>query len=232
LNKVSATTLATFEIFEGLPMQDREAIADMMSLRQYKAGTTLISADEDRSEVFFLMSGRVRAYANSREGKQVQFEELSSGSMFGELSAVDGNPRGNDCVAVTEVGTAVITSDAFLEIMHQHPTVMKAVLTRLTCLVRKHLQRIYEFSTESAGSRVRLEILRMIKDAHDDDKGEPLRFQKVPTHADIASRISTHREAVTRELKSLERMGLIDWRPGNYVVHDIAAFEALALNRS
>ena len=232
MNKVTATTLATFEIFEGLSIQDREQIADMMSLRQYKAGATLISADEDRSDVFFLVNGIVRAYSNSREGKQVQFEELLSGSMFGELSAIDGRPRGNDCVAVGDVFIAAISSDAFLAIMHQHPTVMKAVLARLTCLIRKHIQRIYEFSTESAGSRVRLEILRMIKEAYGESSDEPLRFQKVPTHADIASRISTHREAVTRELKSLERMGLIDWRPGNYVVHDIAAFEELALNHS
>ena len=137
LNKVTATTLATFEIFEGLPMQDREAIADMMSPRQYKAGATLISADEDRSEVFFLANGIVRAYANSREGKKVQFEELYSGSMFGELSAIDGEPRGNDCVAVGDVSTAVISSDAFLTIMHQYPSVMQAVLARLTCLIRK-----------------------------------------------------------------------------------------------
>ena len=55
-------------------------------------------------------------------------------------------------------------------------------------------------------------------------------FKDVPTHADIASRISTHREAVTRELKSLEKLGVIDWRPGNYVVHDVTALEALAQN--
>jgi len=213
-------------------MQERVAIADMMSPRQYKAGTTLIAADENKSEVFFLVNGIVRAYANSRDGKQVQFEELYSGSMFGELSALDGEPRGNDCVAVSDVSTTVMSSDAFFTIMHQHPTVMKAVFSRLTCLVRRQIQRIYEFSTESAGSRVRLEILRMIKEEHTKHAQEPLRFQKVPTHADIASRISTHREAVTRELKSLERMGLIDWRPGNYVVHDIAAFEALVLNHT
>ena len=44
-----------------------------------------------------------------------------------------------------------------------------------------------------------------------------------PTHADIAARISSHREAVTRELKMLEKAGTITWKPGSHIVHDIGA---------
>jgi CRP/FNR family transcriptional regulator, cyclic AMP receptor protein len=39
-----------------------------------------------------------------------------------------------------------------------------------------------------------------------------------PTHAELAARVSTHREAVSRELKSLERTGLIDRRRGAIVL--------------
>jgi hypothetical protein len=44
-----------------------------------------------------------------------------------------------------------------------------------------------------------------------------------PTHAEIASRISTHREAVTRELNALARARLIEKRSGVLVIRDIAA---------
>ena len=42
-----------------------------------------------------------------------------------------------------------------------------------------------------------------------------------PTHADIASRVSTHREAVTRELNRLSRIGMIERQPGILIVRDV-----------
>ena len=226
---VKATTLSTFEIFKALSIEDREAIAKSMMLKQFEPSSTLISAAENKSEVFFLLSGTVRAFANSQGGKQVQYEDLAAGSMFGELSAIDGQPRGNDCIALDQVLVAVMTADTLMLVMKEHPAVMKAVLVRLATLARKHMRRVYEFSTENVGTRVRLEILRMVQDAGHEAESNSIRFDKVPTHSDIAARISTHREAVTRELKNLEKAGLIDWRPGNYVVHDTEAFKKVTL---
>jgi CRP-like cAMP-binding protein len=42
-----------------------------------------------------------------------------------------------------------------------------------------------------------------------------------PTHADIASRIGTHREAVTRVLNDLKGNGLLTRRRGALVVSDV-----------
>ena len=229
MKQVKAATLSTFEIFNALSVEDRETIAQSMVLKQFEPTSTLISAAENRTEVFFLLSGKVRAFANSQGGKQVQYEDLAAGSMFGELSAIDGQPRGNDCIALDQVLVAVMTADTLMLVMKEHPAVMKAVLVRLATLARKHMRRVYEFSTENVGTRVRLEILRMIQDAGHEGESSSIRFDKVPTHSDIAARISTHREAVTRELKNLEKLGLIDWRPGNYVVHDTEAFRKATL---
>ncbi len=44
----------------------------------------------------------------------------------------------------------------------------------------------------------------------------------VPTHADFAARVSTHREAVTRELNALERAGLIARQRGTLIIADFA----------
>ena len=44
----------------------------------------------------------------------------------------------------------------------------------------------------------------------------------IPTHAQIASFISTHREAITRELNDLARAGLIEKHTGKLVIRDVA----------
>jgi hypothetical protein len=48
-----------------------------------------------------------------------------------------------------------------------------------------------------------------------------------PKHADIASRVATHREAVTRELNALAGDGLIDRQPGAILITDIARLKIL-----
>ena len=53
------------------------------------------------------------------------------------------------------------------------------------------------------------------------------RISPPPTHAEIAARISTHREAVTRELKQLERKGVIERNRGSIVIKNLEEFEQM-----
>ena len=49
----------------------------------------------------------------------------------------------------------------------------------------------------------------------------------MPTHADIASRVSTHREAVTRELIDFARAGLVERRSGALIIRDVSRLARL-----
>ena len=58
-------------------------------------------------------------------------------------------------------------------------------------------------------------------------QGKSASIAPIPTHAEIASRISTHREAVTREINRLSRLGIVERRGGALVVKDIDQLEDL-----
>jgi len=51
--------------------------------------------------------------------------------------------------------------------------------------------------------------------------GKRVRISPAPTHTEIASRVSTHREAVTRELTRLSRIGLIERERNALLVKDV-----------
>lgn len=227
MNKATATTLSAFDAFSSLSHQERSSIAGLMILKDFRSGQSLTSVMEDNTDVFFIISGRACAHNLSPSGKQVQYFEYTAGMMCGHLTAIDGKPRQTETIARTPVVAATVTAEVFLQILARYPSVAAVVMRHLTERLRVHMQRIYEFSTETVGARVRLELLRMARDASTNDFANTVRFDRVPTHADIASRISTHREAVTRELKNLERKEVITWRPGNYIVHDVAMLESL-----
>jgi len=218
--RCSATTLQGFDLFAALPSAERERIARHMTARGYARNQFVIRTEEIDTDVYFVVSGVVRACAYSADGRQVQFEDLGPGAMFGELAAIDGGGRSMDCFALNETVVASLSADRLRALVHEHPSVADAVLVRLTSLARRQLQRVLEFSTTSVRQRVRLELLRLASSGTRGSEGA-IGFGKVPTHADMAARISAHREAVSREVKSLEASGVITWRPGTHVIHDV-----------
>jgi CRP-like cAMP-binding protein len=48
-----------------------------------------------------------------------------------------------------------------------------------------------------------------------------------PTHAEIATLVGTHREAVTRELNELARLGVLEKRRGKLLIRDMKRLSAL-----
>jgi len=53
------------------------------------------------------------------------------------------------------------------------------------------------------------------------------RIVPAPTHVEIASRVSTHREAVTRELARLARIGIIERRRGTLLIKNVDRLAAM-----
>jgi CRP-like cAMP-binding protein len=91
--------------------------------------------------------------------------------------------------------------------------------------VRSLTKRVYEFSTLAVNNRIHAELLRLASLAPREGKGA--RLAPAPTHAEIASRISTHREAVTRELNRLARIGIIERKNGTLIVRDLGRLAAM-----
>jgi len=226
----SAAVVGTFELFKGLTLKEQTDVGKLLQTQQFKVGNFIVSREIPETDVFFLVSGRVRACAFTNNGKLVHFEELAPGSLFGELAAIDQGQRSGDCIALNDVVIAKMTRDDFLRTAHQHPGVFDSLLLRLVAMVRRQMERVYEFSSCTVSQRVRNELVRISASGAADcsEPNSPIKLTSPPTHVEIATRIGSHREAVTRELNKLNAMGVITWRPGFHVIHDIEALVQLA----
>lgn len=216
---MNTSVIGLIDIFKDLPAAPLEDLLPRFRRTRVNTGQYVFSMSHTHVDVYFLIEGSVRVCAFSEAGKQVQFEDLVAGQMFGEMAAIDGEQRSGDCIALENCDLAVISGRDFMQILHDHPDVAARVMKRLVSMVRNHMSRVYEFSTSTVRQRVRYELLRMAS-IHASDERDIV-VPQAPTHADIAARISTHREAVTRELKILEANGLISWRRGQHVIHDV-----------
>ncbi|MDX1485398.1 MAG: helix-turn-helix domain-containing protein, partial [Alphaproteobacteria bacterium] len=78
---------------------------------------------------------------------------------------------------------------------------------------------VFEFSTLAVKNRIHAELLRLAR--RSGIEGNRASLSPAPTHSEIASRVSTHREAVTRELNAMAKDGLIARSGGGLVVTDV-----------
>ena len=199
--------LRSFDFFRGV--SDEAFAALSRSCRRTSFGAKeLIIAHEDRSfDVLFLMSGKARVNIYSPGGQRVSFRDINEGAIFGELSAIDGEPRSASVEGIEPCTAVIMPQKTFLQALSDHPAFMMAVMGHLTKQVRSLTARVVEFSTLAVANRVQAELLRLAERCP--SQANQALLAPAPTHAEIASRISTHREAVTRELSLLEDQGLI-----------------------
>ena len=109
--------------------------------------------------------------------------------------------------------------------MREEPVVNERVLRGLCRLVRSVSERVIDLSTLGVQNRVHAELLRLAREAG--CAGNRATLDPAPTHSEMASRISTNREQVTRELNALAQRGLLAKAGKALVLCDVAQLERM-----
>lgn len=212
-----------FPLFRDLGADGLGALAAACSMRDYGPGELVVGYNDTTFDVFFLLSGKLTMNLYSADGQRVGFHELSAGGMFGEISAVDGLPRSVSVEAATKCNIAVLPRQRFLDMIDTTPGFAMAVTRQLAGHVRRLTTRVFEFSTMAVRNRLRAELLRQSQPAAE---GGAV-IDPLPTHAELASRISTHREAVSREMAWLEAHGLVVKKAKSLAIPSMSRLRAL-----
>ncbi len=207
-----AQTLDGIKILKAMTRDARRTLADRCRWQRFEPGQQIVGHLDTTRDVFLVVEGRVRATSYSYSGREVSYRDLAAGDMVGEFSAIDGAPRSAAIIVLTDCLVATMTADLYWQVLDQQPDVAAATLKSLTGQLRALTERVFEFSTLAVNNRIHAELLRLARLQIASENTAVI--APAPTHAELASRISTHREAVTRELNALARAGLIE-RDGN-----------------
>jgi CRP/FNR family transcriptional regulator, cyclic AMP receptor protein len=213
-----AETLAKIRLFRSL---DAAAIRDLdtqCTWRRASHNSWIIDYQDPSNDMFFVVSGTVRVKIQSVSGREILLTEISAGGCFGEIAAIDNQPRSSGIMAVTDVTIARMPAPVFRAAVHAHPDVCDQVLALIAGQVRMLTNRVNEFTTLDVRHRIYSELLRLSRP--EAARAKERVISPPPVHADIAARVSTRREAVAREFKALEREGLMERRRGAIVLTD------------
>ncbi len=223
--EITGESLASIRILSSLGLAERAKIAKRVQGFSYRANHQIVSHNDQSNDVYLIVSGSVRVTFYSLSGREVTFRDLGAGDLFGDISAIDGNLRSATVVALADTFVGTISATGFWEIINNHPEVAREVLKGLAYLVRRLSDRVVEFSTLGVNNRIHAELLRLAREHMLDDTQAEIR--PVPTHLVMANRVSTHREAITRELANLAQIGLIERSKGVLRVKDVSQLERM-----
>ncbi len=190
-----------------LSTEDRAYLRRHLTVELFTPDQFVLTQDERSNDVFFVLSGVARATIFSVDGRVIALREIPAGEIFGELSAIDNAPRSASVVAIEDIEVGRLGRAQFVELVEQRPGFTWALLRYFASRSRQMTERIYQFSTMIVRERLIEELIRLGENAQNGNGRVEIR--PAPTHLDLAARISTHREAVSREMSKLSKQRAI-----------------------
>ena len=216
-------TLKAFPVFGGLSDEECARIDSQCSWRTFEPRAIILDHNEPSTDVRFILSGSVRIVVRMMEGREVIYNDFGEGRFFGELSAIDGGARSANVTAVTRARSCIMPQSVFQQVCKVHSAVSIEVMKHLAGMVRMLSERLSEFSFLKAKHRLFAELLRLSRERKGVSvpKGVHQRIiSPAPVQSDIADRISSRREIVSREMKELERQAILERTRGGLVILD------------
>lgn len=173
--------------------------------------------DDASSEtnLFFVLHGYVRVVI-AAAGQDV----ILRGILVGKLAAIDRQPRSAGILAITDALVPRRQASVFPRVLHGNADVCDQVPQMLVGQIRTLPNRANKHFRLGVRHRLYAELLRLAP-APAAGNGQAV-VSPPPTHAELAARVSSHREATTREMNALARRGVIERRRGAIALLDVA----------
>jgi CRP/FNR family transcriptional regulator, cyclic AMP receptor protein len=182
-----------------------QALAQRGELRRYRKGTLLIQEGDQGDTLYLIAAGRLRAFSEGDNGKEITYGVYGPGEYLGEMS-LDGGPRSASVETLEASQCVVITQRTLLAHIAEHPEFALELLSKVIRRARAATLSARQLALNDVYGRLRalLEELAGPPDAKGVRViGEPL------THKQMAQRLGCSREMVSRLMKDLERGGFV-----------------------
>lgn len=210
--------------FEGLPPRELQRLGARLRQRRYRAEETIFSEGESCAGLYVVLSGRVRLFRASPEGREVVVRVLGPGHTFAEPAVFDEGPVPASAVAMEPSTVGLLPTPDVFALVEAYPQVTRAVLRLFGARIRAFASLVEERATKDVVARVAALLLE-----HARGRG-PLLEDRAPlsvraTHHELAAMVGSVREVVQRALKLLELEGAVKLERGQIHIADPIVLE-------
>jgi CRP-like cAMP-binding protein len=200
--------LKHINLFSALSQAELQEIDRITRMQEVKKRQAIYLPGDPSTTVYLLKKGRVKIASTAPSGKEVTFDILEAGEIFGEFEVLEGGPRETLAEALDDTLICAIRREDFERYLRQHPD-LTVKLTKLIGLrLRKIQSRVEDLVFRDVPSRLAHLLLDLSKSEGVPDEAG-IRIKVKLTHQEIANLIGCTRETVSNTLGQFRERKLI-----------------------
>ncbi|MFO7584068.1 MAG: Crp/Fnr family transcriptional regulator [Anaerolineales bacterium] len=210
-------TLASMPHFAGLADDVLDSLLRRMTPCQYEAGQVICLEGEPGEKIYFLEKGWVKAVRIATDGREQAAMFLRGGELFGDEAVFTGAAYPVTVIALENTTAWALEGQAVLELVQRHPALAMAMIRHLGERVLYYVQLVEDLGLRTVQARVAHTLL-----AHAELKEGQLIVprQTWTTLDEMATRLGTVRDVLSRTLNALEQEGVLHLERTKIIIYD------------
>ncbi len=210
--------LRSVPIFSDLKPSEIEELVSCVTVKDFPKITTVVHQMDPGDSMFVIVSGKVKVSLYGEDGREIILNNLYPGDFFGEMALLDSEPRSANVTTTEETTCMVLKREDFTRQVKRNPSIALNILSEMSRRLRSADEKIGNLALLDVYGRVARELLKISEtDGLVTDEG--IVIETRPTHQEIASRIGTSRETVSRVLSDLARDGYLTMVGKKIIIH-------------
>jgi len=216
---VEAEFLESIPYFSGLSHTELDSIRQLVFDKTYQRGELIAFEDEPAEALFFVVSGVVKVFKTSAEGKEQILNLVRPGESFNDVPVFDGDLNPASAEAMGPVVLCGIRKNDLKIILRDYPQVSLNIIKVLADRVRQLVSLVEDLSFKHVIGRV----AKILLEHTSNGSGPNPRL----TQQEMAAMAGTAREVVARSLKALEEEGVVRLERHRVVITDKEALREM-----
>jgi CRP-like cAMP-binding protein len=226
----AASHLAGISLFDGVPADALLRLERAATAMTYRDGTEIFIQGDPADCLYAITGGdgAVRVGATSRRSQGLMVEKFRAGDVFGEVGALDRQPRTATAIAEGQVRTLRISATAFDEALSEVP-LLGANLARV---LSHRLRRTFELFQDAAFERLEVRLARQLLylanlNSRETDAG--VKILDRMRQGDLADLLGATNRTIITILNDWRTTGLVEYDTDTrfVTVRDVARMKAL-----
>ena len=188
-------------------------IAERGGVRTYPPNSIFINEGEKSDTFFIVLSGRVKVFGSDAAGNQVVYATHGPGEYVGEMT-LDGGTRTASVITLEKTTCAVVSGSELRDFIAQHPDFALNLIHKLIRRAREATEGVKNLALLDVYGRICVLLTSLAEQDESDSAGGVLRIRERLTQQDIADRVGSSREMVSRIFKDLTAGGYLSTDSG------------------
>jgi CRP-like cAMP-binding protein len=170
-----AEELQHFALFKSIPLSELEALSKVLRSVTVAPGTVLFNKDEPGDTMYLIRDGKVRIFIKDSDGNEITFRYYAKGSVIGEFSLLDGQPRSASADVNEPLVAWMLDRADFDMLLNERPLFGVELMRSLAERVRyttSYLDKLYNAVTLLSNNDYERAMLEMGANAEQDEVQE------------------------------------------------------------